>query len=573
MALPPGPPLPAAAQTLYVPRPVEFLDGCQRRYGDCFTIETYAFGRRCASRHPEVVKQVFTGDPDMLRAGEANAPLGPLLGPRSVLLLDGPEHLRQRRLMMPPFHGERVLGLRRTMREITEHVVADVPVGRALRAPPAHAADHARDHPAHDLRRRGGRAARGPARRARPAPRPAVVADRRALDRSRRSVARSSASRRGTASCAIERRADALIYRQIARRRAERAPRGRHAGGRARDAARRARDEQGKPMTDAELRDELMTLLAAGHETTATVLCWAFDLVLGDRRVHETLRRRSSEAPPGAGHRTRSAKLDYLDATIKESLRLQPVIPAVGRRLKAPMKIGGHDSPAGSSWCRPSWLTHRRPDLYPEPEAFRPERFLGEKPDPYAWYPVRRRASTLHRHGVRALRDEGRAGDGALARAPPQGPTPRRRRAPRIHLSPEEAPWSSSSRTSPAAAWPWLPRRVRRFDCGWATAGAAPATRRERQQKARLTFIRRASRKSRRRPTLPLGRPSSTIGSKELNFRVRDGIGCSLLDITTGNLWVSQREGPRGSGETSGANLCARLLCHPNSGRETSMLP
>jgi cytochrome P450 len=184
------------------------------------------------------------------------------------------------------------------------------------------------------------------------------------------------------------RRADDLVFRLIARRRAEGAN-----GGAARTDILAmlldARDEEGQPMTDAELRDELMTLLVAGHETTTTMLCWAFDFVLGDARVLDRLRYEID----GGGD---PAQLEYLDAVIKEVLRRRPVIPAVGRKLMipavgrklmAPLEIQGHELPAGAMIVPSIYLTHHLPAFYPDPTAFRPERFLDKKPDPYAWLP------------------------------------------------------------------------------------------------------------------------------------------------------------------------------------------
>jgi cytochrome P450 len=137
-----------------------------------------------------------------------------------------------------------------------------------------------------------------------------------------------------------------------------------------------ARDEEGRPLTDAELRDELMTLLLAGHETTATALSWTLERVV---RTPAVLARLAEEAPSG--------ETAYLDATIKEALRLRPVVPAVGRHLTAPLEIGGHVLAAGVSINPSIYLLHRRPDLYPEPRAFRPERFLESPPGTYEWIP------------------------------------------------------------------------------------------------------------------------------------------------------------------------------------------
>jgi cytochrome P450 len=379
MSLPPGPPLPPLAQTLlYMGRPLDYLEGCQRRYGDCFTVHTHMFGVEVMVVQPDAIKQVFTGDPDTLRAGEANAALEPLVGKRSVLLLDGRAHLRERRLLMPPFHGERMLAYARIMREITGEAAMRFPVGRAFSLHPlmqgitldiilrtVFGVDEGEHFAA--------------LREALP----------RVLDRLGSPVA-SLALAPGLQRSFFglspwdgfvrdRNRADALIRRQITRRRA--------ALGREGEARQDilamlldARDEEGQPMTDDELRDELMTLLVAGHETTATMLCWAFELILAHPRVHERLVAELA----GAGDPT---KLPYLDATLKEVLRLRPVIPAVGRMLSEPMEIAGWALPARTLVVPLTYLTHRLASYYPEPDAFRPERFLDDKPDPYAWLP------------------------------------------------------------------------------------------------------------------------------------------------------------------------------------------
>ncbi|HEY8087256.1 MAG TPA: cytochrome P450 [Polyangiaceae bacterium] len=387
MRLPPGPPLSPLAQTaLFLARPVEFLDGCHRRYGDCFTVHTYMIGREIEIVHPDLVRQVFTGDPDVLRAGEANDILRPLLGARSVLLLDGPEHVRQRKLLVPPFHGERVLAWARTMSEITRTVLDSWSAGASFALHPhmqritleiilrtVFGVDEGSQ--LDDLR----------------------DALTRVLDRQSKPVESLFTlpplrwSWRGLTpwdSFLRDRdHADALIHRQIARRRADQAA-GAAPRGDVLAMLLQARDEEGAPMTDAELRDELVTLLVAGHETTATMLCWAMDFVLGDDRVRARLRRELADAG-GAGDLDLATvvKLPYLDAVIKEVLRLRPVVPAVGRRLKEAMRLGDYDVPAGELLVPVSFLTHRLASVYPEPEAFKPERFLDVKPDPYAWFP------------------------------------------------------------------------------------------------------------------------------------------------------------------------------------------
>jgi cytochrome P450 len=378
MDLPPGPPLPAAVQTVfYLTRPIEYLTWCQRRYGDTFTVDTLLFGPEVILTHPDDIKRVFTGDPDVLHAGAANAPLEPLLGPRSVLLLDGPEHIRQRRLVMPPFHGERMVAYGRVMREAAERMIARFPEGRPFSLHPLvqratleiilrtifGAEDEAEVGALRDTLSRLLDRITSPATSV------------STLPPLRKDVFGFSPWARFKREVAG---ADALIHARIARRREE-APRD--------DVLSmllQARDEHGRPMTDAELRDELVTLLVAGHETTATMLCWAFDLILS----HPEVRARLAAEIAGAGLEPAAiARLPYLDAVIKEVLRMRPVIPAVGRRLTAPMELRGRRFPEGALLVPTTFLAHHDPATYPEPHTFRPERFLDAKPDPYAWFP------------------------------------------------------------------------------------------------------------------------------------------------------------------------------------------
>jgi cytochrome P450 len=374
--LPPGPPLPAFAQTLtFMARPVDFMEACHRRYGDCFTLNTLLFGVEVVVVNPEVIKHIFTGDPDVYRAGEANVALGPIVGRRSVLLLDGPEHIRHRRLLLPPFHGERMLAYVATMREVTEAAVKRFPFGRAFALHPFMQGItldvilrtvFGLDEGAHSDELRAA-LPRVLDRMQNPV---ASFALAPAFQRSFYGLSPWDAFLRDMA------RADELVHAQIARRRESKS-------GQRTDVLAmllETRDEQGQPLTDAELRDELMTLLVAGHETTATMLCWAMDFVLHDGRVRARL---EDELAGG----TDPLKNEYLDATIKEVLRLRPVIPAVGRKLSAPMTIAGYAMPAGTLVVPECYLTHRLPAYYPDPRSFRPERFLDKKPDPYAWFP------------------------------------------------------------------------------------------------------------------------------------------------------------------------------------------
>lgn len=322
-----------------------------------------------------VAKEVFTGDPALLHAGEGNVVLRPLLGPRSVLLLDGPEHLRQRRLMLPPFHGERMRGYGERMQAIAERHVAQWPVGEPF------AVQRSMQAITLEVILRVVFGVEEPARVAQ-----LSAPLRRLLDSTEQpwrllalQLTRSQGARPRTPWGRVRRLlapVDAMIYEEIAARRAEL-----ESGRPTRDdiltLLLSARDEDARPLTDAELRDELMTLLLAGHETTATALTWTLERVT---RHPDVLARLEAEAG------TEGADA-YLDAVIKETLRLRPVVPAVVRKLQAPLTFGGWDLPAGVNIAPNIWLIHRDPALYPEPEAFRPERFLDRTPGTYEWLP------------------------------------------------------------------------------------------------------------------------------------------------------------------------------------------
>jgi len=319
---------------------------------------------------PELVEAVFKGAPDRLRAGEANAPLGPILGDRSVLLLDEAEHLRHRRLMLPAFHGQRLLAHAETMRASSDAEIDAWRVGEPfallasmqsltlrviLRGVFGYAAGAAED----ELRRQL-RAMVEPLSR----PRGLLMIS---------AVVRGRTDQRAVRAFEARKRAvDEILYAEIARRRQQ--P----------DLAQRedvfsalllARDERGDGLTDEEIRDELLTLLLAGHDTTATGLAWTLDLLLHDRRALEIASRREDR---------------YLDAVVKEALRVRPVIPGVGRVVRGePFRLGGgYEVPVGIE-INPSIRTiHRRGDLYPNPSQFSPERFLTDVvPDTYTWIP------------------------------------------------------------------------------------------------------------------------------------------------------------------------------------------
>jgi cytochrome P450 len=381
---PPGPWIPAPLQALlYLRAPGAFLERCRRRFGDVFVMRVPMTGAVVLVAAPEEVRRIFTGDPAVVLGGAANDILAPLLGTRSVMLLDGADHRRQRRLLTPPFQSERMAAWTPTIQAAVDQEVARLPVGRPFVLHPhmqrltlevllrvVFGVDDAQD---------------GASVRALCDALETLLSHQEPGLRSLWMVPALQRSLLGLSPWVSFQRdrqaADDLLYARIDRRRRELA-----AGAPARadvlDGLLAARDEAGAPMSAQEIHDALITLLIAGHETTATMLCWAFDLILGDARVHARLLAeiRGADGP--------GATLPYLEATLKEVLRLRPVIPAPGRRLAAPMTVGGHALAAGTMVLPTAYLTHRDPEHFPEPDAFQPERFLGgKKHDPHAWFP------------------------------------------------------------------------------------------------------------------------------------------------------------------------------------------
>lgn len=373
--LPPGPSLPVPVQTLgWITRPLPFLERCRERYGDVFTLRIRSEATWVVLGGPEDVKRVFTGDPNQLRAGEANAILGPVVGSRSVLLLDEPRHMEDRKLMLPPFHGERMQGYGELMADVTRRELAGWPVGEPLPLWPRMQAITLEVI----MRAVFGIADADRLERLRALLRDALewLGDRRRLAMmSLLGPERLQANGRFKASL---RPVHEELLAEIARRRREPDLRERT------DILSMlvlARYEDGSQMSDAALRDELMTLLLAGHETTATSLAWAFERLLRHPQKLDRLREEILAGQDDA----------YLDAVVKETLRLRPVLPIVVRRLASPMELGGYTIPAGVAVTPCVHLVHRRADVYPRPSSFMPERFLeregGQAASTYTWIP------------------------------------------------------------------------------------------------------------------------------------------------------------------------------------------
>jgi cytochrome P450 family 135 len=370
--LPPGPSEPPAVQTAWwLSRPISFMESCQRRFGDAFSVRFVGFQRETVMlSDPQAIRALYTEHRHGLPPGRTVA-LRPLLGASSVLLVEGSEHLARRRVMLPPFHGERMRSYEGIVREVAEREVHSWPRGEPFALHP-----HMQALTLEIILR----AVFG-----------VTDADRREQLRERLPrllgqgpsaglqlrVMLSRRLKRGDPLerlRALAREIDELLLAEIADRHED--P----------DLAERedilsllmsARLEDGSAMGDRDLRDQLVTLLLAGHETTATGLAWTFDLLA---HHPEQLARLTAEVDE-------DAEDAYMRAVVTESLRLRPVVPLAGRRLAADLDVGDWLLPAGTDVTPAIWLTHTRPDLYPEPHAFRPERFLDNPPTTYGWIP------------------------------------------------------------------------------------------------------------------------------------------------------------------------------------------
>src|SRR5690606_7058217 len=361
-ALPPGPVEPAIAQTVqWIAQPVPFLERARERYGETFTMHHAGLDPFVSFSDPEAIKDIFTGPPDQLLAGQANAVLEPILGESSVLLLDGARHMSQRRLLLPPFHGQRMRAYGEPMRDVALRSIARWPRGRAF---PIHT--EMQGITLEVILRTVFGVSGGPVLDELSATLTELL-DRIAnpiwllrfmqVDLGRYSP--------GARLARMLERVDSLLFAIIR-------------DARAADRTGRedvlsmlldARHEDGSPMSDRELRDELLTLLVAGHETTATSLAWTFSRLLDHPDI---LARAVAEVGAGPVDPDRVRELAFVDAIVKETLRLNPVVPIVGRRLQAPLRFGGVDLPAGVVAVPNIYLTHRNPRVWPSPDRFDP---------------------------------------------------------------------------------------------------------------------------------------------------------------------------------------------------------
>lgn len=367
---PPGPRLPAWLQTaLYLRDPLGFLRRCRRRYGEIFTVSLTGVPKVAYVANAELAHRVFATDRDIGRAGAVRKPfLEPVLGYHSLLCLDGDEWMRQRKLLGSAFHGKRIQRYHDDIAEIAAAEVQRWPVGEPFALRPRMqtitlAVILRIVFGIRDTARAEALAALLPALADTAAPEdwlatllppPVWRHVKRWLGR----IRGSSVARHAAVLASV----DELIYEEIADRRAER-----DRDDRADILAHllRARDDDGRGLTDVELRDALMTLLEAGHETTATALSWAFERLV---RHPDALARLTAEVAAGDQR--------YLDAVIHETLRVRPVVPEMPRALTEPLALGGYRIPP-HYWVSPSaLLVHDDEGVFAEPQEFNPERFL-----------------------------------------------------------------------------------------------------------------------------------------------------------------------------------------------------
>ncbi|MFV8749482.1 cytochrome P450 [Nannocystaceae bacterium ST9] len=372
--LPPGPRSTLRTTFDIARKPYEAMLELRRRYGDPFSCSTIN-GPVVSTAEPELIRELFTHKDTALFEPFASAAMTPFFGASSLLLLEGEAHRRERKLLTPPFHGERMRtygeimasaarmaakalapGQAFTGLELGQRISLEVIVRAVFGVEDAARVHEHTDALIHTL----------------DAALP-IFMFATAFQKAPLGLGPWAKYRRASA------KVDELLFRQIAEVR----PR---AAGREDilSLMLQARYEDGEPMSDEHVRDELRTLLIAGHETTAITLAWALERVHRDPAVLERL---LAELDGSEGSAEALAKLPYLGAVIDETLRLSPVVEVVFRKLARPWRFGGYDLPAGVAIAPAINLVHMREDLYPEPERFRPERMLERKPGPFEYLP------------------------------------------------------------------------------------------------------------------------------------------------------------------------------------------
>ncbi len=356
-------------------RQIEFVFRARRELGEVFRMRgTIPGPGPVITSHPDHVRSLFTAKPDQAPSLTGESPLRPIVGPNSVLTAVGPRHLRQRKLLLPPFHGEAIEQYTQMIADAAEREIDRWPLGRPFALAPSMQAitldvimagifgiegRPERGTPEHWLR----------------------IATKRLVEASTWPVAQLAELMNlnrdepvGLTRIGLE-LLDRPTYAVIEKRR------------RAEDLDERrdilslllqARTEDGEALSDKELRDELLTLVLAGHETTANQLAWTWERLVRSPNAHDAL----LDAVRGEGD-----PAEQIEATIVEAMRSRPVIPIIGRRVKVPWRLGPYAVAAETPVTMSILLVHHREDLYPKPFEFRPERWLGRKPGTYEWIP------------------------------------------------------------------------------------------------------------------------------------------------------------------------------------------
>ncbi len=376
LPLPPVIRWPRAVQVLWFgPRQWHFVFHHRRKFGDVWIARAYVRGQTAITSHPDHVRSLFTAPPELVPTLASESPLRPVLGPSSVLTANGPRHLRQRKLLLPPFHGEAIARYERMIAEAAEREIERWPIGRPFALAPRMQAITL------DVIMGGIFGVEG-----RPKPGSAEHSLRLAIREVLRASTLPGAKLAELMNIGRDEPVgltklalivpDRCLFAVIAKRR-----RAADLGERTdiMSLIMRARTEDGAGLTDDELRDELMTLVLAGHETTANQLAWAWERLTRNPAAHDRLRAAVREDSPDAA--------DVVEATLNEAMRVRPVIPIIGRRLAAPWRLGQFGVPAGTAVAMSILLLHHREDLYPDPFSFRPQRWLGHKAGTYELIP------------------------------------------------------------------------------------------------------------------------------------------------------------------------------------------
>ena len=364
--------------------PLKYLEEKYQKYGDIFTGEFSNFPPQVIISNPQAIQEIFTADSKLFKSGEVNQITLPLVGSNSLLLLDGDRHLQQRKLLMPPLHGDRMKAYGQIIRDTTEKVINNWTVGSLFKA---HATMqeislevilHAVFGLSEGERYRQIQQVMVTMLNVFSNPLNATFLFLKSLQKDLGAWSPWGRFLRQ------RQRLDELLYQEIRDRKTQSKPLGEDIL----SLLISARDEAGEAMSDVELRDELMTMLFAGHETTATALAWALYWIHYLPEVREKLLQELSSIDVENADAIEISKLPYLNAVCSETLRIYPVVLfAFPRILQAPIQLMGYNIPKGMMLAPCIYLVHHRPDIYPEPKRFKPERFLERQFSPYEYFP------------------------------------------------------------------------------------------------------------------------------------------------------------------------------------------